>query len=217
MIDPSIQSDPMPEQEPAPCSSCDSQRLSPLACGSCGLLDADQNLLPSPFQLFGFAPTWTICPVELRKRLLRITRLTHPDLHGSTGDDEQARLAEHHTSRLNIAYRVLTDDVERTEWLIKHLDGPPASKGVPQALLMEVMDWNEVLDDVEQGDAEADALKDLVEELQLRRHRVMVELRGDLDPLPDAGSPKLQSAREHLDVLRYLARLQERTKALQSA
>jgi len=216
MIDPSIKTDAMPEQEPAPCSGCDSQRLTPLACGSCGLLD-DNQTLPSPFQLFGFAPTWTICPVELRKRLLRITRLTHPDLHGAAGDTEQTRLAEHHTARLNIAYRLLTDDVERTEWLITDLDGPPASKGVPQALLMEVMDWNETLDDVEQGDAEPDALAELAQELQTRRHRTMVDLRGALNPLPEPGSAELQTAREHLDVLRYMERILERTKALQSA
>jgi DnaJ-domain-containing protein 1 len=216
MIDPSTQTDAMQEQEPTPCSGCDSQRMSPLACGSCGLLD-DNKTLPSPFQLFGFAPTWTTCPMELRKRLMRITRLTHPDLHGAAGDPEQIRLAEHHTARLNIAYRVLTDDVERTEWLITYLQGPPASKGVPQALLMEVMDWNEVLDDVQQGDADAGALTELSQELQSRRHHVMSDLREVLDPLPEPGSPKLQTAREHLDVLRYLARILERTKALQSA
>ncbi|MCA9001291.1 MAG: hypothetical protein KDB61_05170 [Planctomycetes bacterium] len=216
MIDPSSQTDSMPEQKPAPCSGCESQRLSPLACGSCGLLE-DNQILPSPFQLFGLAPTWTICPAELRKRLLRITRLTHPDLHGADGNEEQTRLAEHHTARLNIAYRALMDDVERTEWLIGYLNGPPASKGVPQSLLMEVMDWNEALDEVESGDAEASALTDLIEELQARRHKTMVELRQVLDPLPESGSPQLQTAREHLDELRYLTRILERTKALQTA
>ncbi|MFT5198325.1 MAG: hypothetical protein ACI87O_000981, partial [Planctomycetota bacterium] len=48
MIDPSTQTDAMQELEPSPCSGCDSQRMSPLACGSCGLLD-DNQTLPSPF------------------------------------------------------------------------------------------------------------------------------------------------------------------------
>ena len=215
-IDPSTQTEAMPEQEPSACSSCDSQRLSPLACGSCGLLD-DTGTLPSPFQLFGLAPSWTYCPNTLRKRLLRITRLTHPDLHPADRDPEAARLAELHTARLNRAYTVLTDDVQRTEWLITFLEGPPASNGVPQALLMEVMDWNEVLDEVQQGDADASALEELTGELQKRRQGVMQDLRGLLDPLPETGSPSLKTAREHLDTLRYLARILERTKALKTA
>ncbi len=216
MIDPSAQTDSMPEQKPSDCGSCESQRLSPLACGSCGILD-DTGTLPSPFQLFGLAPSWTICQIELRKRLLRITRLTHPDLHPADMDAEEARLAELHTARLNRAYAVLIDDVQRTEWLITFLGGPPASNAVPQDLLLEVMDWNEVLDDVEQGDAGAAELEELVSDLQKRRLGVMHDLRGVLEPLPRVASPALETAREHLDTLRYLERILERTKVLQSA
>ncbi|HPF12787.1 MAG: hypothetical protein H6830_12050 [Planctomycetes bacterium] len=217
MVDPSAQTTHMPEAHPAPCSGCEAQRLSPLACGSCGKL-SEPETHPSPFQLFGFAPTWTVCPAELRKRLMRITRLTHPDLHAEH-DSSQAQLAEHHTAQLNEAYRLLLDDVERTEWLIEYLGGPPASKGVPQDLLMEVMEWNETLDDVEHaGEAAASsALATLDAELQTRKHQVLQGLRTLLDPLPEPNSPVLTQIREQLDVLRYLVRILERTKALQTA
>ncbi len=214
MVNKSAQTDPMPEVEPAPCTGCEAQRMTPLACGSCGLL-SEADAKPDPFQLFGFAPTWTVCPAQLRKRLLRITRLTHPDLHAEN-DPKQALLAERHTAQLNEAYSLLLDDIARTEWLIGHLGGPPASKGVPQDLLMEVMEWNETLDDVQSGTS-PDALAPLIEELQTRKHLVLQDMRGHLDPLPESGSPTLQTLRERLDVLRYLHRILERTKAPQAS
>lgn len=204
--------DAMPEAAPAPCGGCEAQRLTPLACGSCGLL-SDEDRHPSPFQLFGLAPTWTICPAELHKRMMRITRLTHPDLHAAS--EEQAHLAERHTAELNEAYKLLLDDLARTEWLIDHLGGPPASKGVPQALLMEVMEWNETLDDLE-SEPDDEARQALIHELQVRRHATLQSLREILDPLPEPGAPTLKAARDHLDVLRYLARILARTQELPS-
>ncbi|MEZ6003482.1 MAG: iron-sulfur cluster co-chaperone HscB C-terminal domain-containing protein [Planctomycetota bacterium] len=213
MVDPSAQSTDMPEQRPAPCSGCDAQRLTPLACGSCGEL-SEPATRPSPFQLFGFAPTWTICPAELRKRLMKITRLTHPDLHAAS--PAAAALAERHTAELNHAYRVLLDDVQRAEWLIENAGGPPASSGVPQSLLMEVMEWNETLEELEGAPSPA-RLSGLIEELRQRRHAVMSELRSALSPLPEPGDVRLQTARGLVDQLRYLDRILGRCTALQPA
>ena len=209
MADPKASDIQMPEATPSPCGGCESQRMSPLACGSCGLL-ADVDRHPSPFQLFGLAPTWTVCPVEIRKRWTRISRLTHPDLHAAS--EEKLVLAERHTAELNEAYQLLLSDQARADWLITHLDGPPESKTVAADFLMEVMEWNETLDEITSPEEAAT----LAAEIQHHQIEALQKLRTLLDPLPERGAPALTEARETLNSIRYLVRILDRAKELRA-
>ena len=64
------------------CPSCGADLETPLGCAACGAL---QPLPPgtSPFELFGLPLAYALEPAELRRRLLRLGRMTHPDYFGS--------------------------------------------------------------------------------------------------------------------------------------
>ena len=84
-----------------------------------------------------------------------------------------------------------------------------------QEFLMEVMEWNEILDDHEPGSPEFESLEtDLREE----RERLTAAIAAYLTPLPDPSSPEgaeaLKDVRKDLNALRYIDRALTRVAGL---
>ncbi|NUP96717.1 MAG: hypothetical protein HUU28_11200, partial [Planctomycetaceae bacterium] len=79
----------------AACTNCGAELETPLACGACGKLFESEREL-TPFETLGLAPTFELDARELRRRLLRASRLVHPDFHG--GSDASAREAAERAS-----------------------------------------------------------------------------------------------------------------------
>ena len=161
-----------------------------------------------PFAIFGLEPGFALDKEMLRRRLLRFSRLVHPDFFATAGV-EQRSLAESASAALNAAHELLADDAARADWLVRRLGGPDeqSERSMPQEFLLEVLDWNETLESARSapaGSAERTAIRQLCAQLEERRRELFETIARELDPLPAIGSPKLALLRKQLNAARYL-------------
>ena len=135
----------------ADCSHCNEVLASPLACGGCESIFAATASL-SPFDVFGLPVSARLDRSGLRKQLLKLQRLLHPDFHGA-GGEAMVGIAEHNTAEVNAAFELLRDEAKRTSWIVEYLGGPSESteRQMPQAFLMEVMEWNETMEELKEA------------------------------------------------------------------
>ena len=187
----------------AACPSCGAGLETPLACGACGvLIQTGEDL--GPFEVLGLEPSYTLDGADLRARLRRFTRLVHPDFFALEGPELLAR-AERNNALLNDAFEVLSDDVRRADRLVADLGGPSEKDlgSMPQAFLMEVMEWNETLEEAAAGSEE---LARLGEELSDQQRLLAEAIAAALTPLPKRGAPALDGVRQNLNARRYVDR-----------
>lgn len=120
-----------------------------LAAGDTSLLaaalrDAAQS---SDFELFGVPPHPPADPVELRRRFLALSRIVHPD---RAPTDDAALLADvsQLAARVNRAYDMLRDPMQRAEYLLGQRGGKTANEDrrVPPELLADMLETREALD-----------------------------------------------------------------------
>jgi molecular chaperone HscB len=195
----------------AECTNCNEVLTTPLACGSCESIFAAPFTL-SPFEVFGMPIAARLDPSILRKKLLKMQRLLHPDFHGAAGQAMQS-IAEHNTAEVNAAFKVLRDEAQRSSWLVEHLGGPSESneRQMPQAFLMEVMEWNETLEGfggLEDKATAASGLGELKAELNIQRvellEGILDNLEAQLSQAADAAP--LADVRRSLNAARYIDR-----------
>lgn len=210
-----------PERSQCACERCGRPLESTVACLECGaLLQIDEE---DPFRAFGVARAFQVDAKLLRKKLLKLQRATHPDFFATQGDAERDA-AERATSSLNAAYEILSDELRRADWLVAAQGGPSRDdeRQMPQAFLMEVMEWNEVLEeargtntgdgssgDGSSGDGssgDGKALENLSSELNTARSEELAGLERDLTPLPSVDDERLRTVRRRLNALRYIDR-----------
>lgn len=202
---------------PHACTSCGAGLETPLACGDCGTMLTPSTEV-SPFAVVGLELAYAVDPKELAQRVRKIARLVHPDFFAAAGPTMRA-LAEAHGARLNEAHEVLKDDVRRADWLVRHLGGPSEEqeRAMPQAFLMEVLEWNEALDlgaAAPPGSTERLALGPLEEALAAERAQTLARVAAGLTPLPARGASALVDVRRHLNAIRYLDRALRRLRDL---
>lgn len=191
------------------CARCSAPLSSALVCEACGALveGADGR---DPFAVFGLPVAYPLDAAALRKRLLRLSRHLHPDFHGGA-DAATRELAAHHSAELNAAHDTLGDDASRADHLVRRLGGPDEQKerAMPQAFLLEVLEWNEALEAARPaapGSPERAALAALRTDLDAQRRAQMNAIARALDPLPAAGAPALTDVRRALNAVRYIDR-----------
>jgi Fe-S protein assembly chaperone HscA len=188
------------------CTSCGAELETLLFCAACEALQQVEDDA-SPFALLGLDEGWVIDAATLKKRLLGHTRALHPDFYATAGPDAIA-LAERNTAELNRAHGLLADEFARASWLVASRGGPgeDAERAMPQAFLMEVMEWNEELEaarDSAPGSPERERLANLRSSLESERAGLFERIGGLLEPLPeslpDGGGGKLVDARKTLN------------------
>ncbi len=195
----------------AECSHCNEVLASPLACGGCeSIFEASSTL--SPFEVFGLPLTARLDPSSLRKKLLQLQRLLHPDFHGAAGKVIQG-IAEHNTAEVNAAFELLQDEALRAGWIVEYLGGPSKSseRHMPLDFLVEVMEWNETLEELK-GEVDKDTahkeLNELKAVLQIQRaeliENTLDNLEAKLRKAPNA--PDLADIRRELNAVRYVDR-----------
>jgi len=158
--------------------------------------------------VFGLAPAFEVDARALKQRLLKLSRLLHPDYYAA-GDDATRATAERNTALLNESYDVLADPVQRADWLVRSLGGPSESeqRGMPKAFLVEVLEWNETLEAARESQPSSPpraALVQLDATLRAQRDDTLKTLGALLTPLPPRAAPALAEARAQLNALRYL-------------
>lgn len=198
------------------CASCGAALEFPLACGACGTL-AGPEREPGPFEVLGLAPQYFVDAADVKKRALRLGRLLHPDYFGAA-DEATRALAERNTARLNRARDVLLDASARGDWLVRALGGPSENeqREMPKAFLLEVLEWNEQLEEARANAARDHArLEALRNDLEAQRAAALAALARVLEPLPQPASPALREARAQLNVLRYLDNALAQVEALE--
>ena len=192
------------------CPRCSAELETPIGCLACGAIlphggDADRL---DPFEVFGLQPAFAVDAQDLRKRLLRFSRLVHPDFFATAGAEEKRR-AEKASALLNSAHATLSDDASRADLLVRMLGGPDenAQREMPKEFLMEVLEWNETLEEARAGSSvPADRLDALRTELEARRTESLDAVSKLLIPLPAPGSVALVQARKELNAVRYVDR-----------
>ncbi|MFN0009226.1 MAG: iron-sulfur cluster co-chaperone HscB C-terminal domain-containing protein [Planctomycetota bacterium] len=202
-------------QEMAACPQCASPVETPLGCPSCGtLFHLEKD--PDPFEAIGLAARFRVDPEDLRRRMLRFSRMTHPDFFATAGPEVKER-AERASAILNAAHAVVMDDAARADWLIGSLDGPDENeeRAMPKEFLLEVLEWNELLEEARSIAAVSqERLASLRSDLERRRDGALASVASFLDPLPARGSPALREARRELNVVRYVDRTLGELEAL---
>jgi molecular chaperone HscB len=163
---------------------------------------------PGPFEVLGLPLAFAVDTDDLRRRLLRFSRMMHPD-YFAAAEPELRALAERNSAELNRAHEILSDDGRRADYLVTRLGGPSESeqRQMPQEFLMEVLEWNETLDDARgagPGSPERAALDTLESALRTARTQTLADVAGGLTPLPEPGSAALFDTRKRLNGLRYL-------------
>ena len=199
------------------CPRCSKDLETPLGCLECGAVlplgdDLDRS---GPFEVLGLPPGYEIDPQDLRRRLLRFSRLVHPDFFASASPEEKHR-AEHAAAVLNASFARLADGPDRADFLVRNLGGPDetAERTMPKEFLMQVLDWNETLEAARGGTVGADHLEGLRRELEARRAEALLAISKLLVPLPPAGSPGLAEVRQRLNAVRYVDRALAEIEAL---
>lgn len=191
------------------CRHCAAFLESLLVCTACRALQPVEGE-PDPFRLLGYERTQRLDEREVERCVLRLSRLVHPDVFAVASPEERA-LAERNTALLNRAREVLVDPVRRADLLVRSLGGPAddEERQMPQEFLLEVLEWNEALEEARSADpgspARASAAA-LAESLAERRSQCVARLESLLEPLPERGSPALVEARRTLNAIRYLDR-----------
>jgi DnaJ-domain-containing protein 1 len=203
------------------CPRCSAELETPIGCLACGAILplGDDTERFGPFEVLGLAPAYGVDAQDLRRRLLRFSRLVHPDFFATSGAEEKRR-AEKASALLNSAHSILADDASRADELVRSLGGPDenAQREMPKEFLLEVLEWNELLEEARQGSAvPVERLEALRTELEARRAGTLASVAKLLAPLPAPGSPILVEARKGLNAVRYVDRALGELEALRLA
>src|SRR5262249_41933928 len=128
------------------------------------------------FEVFGLPRILGIDLAALEKTFHELSRKYHPD-YFSTASPAVRTQAVRMTALLNDAYRTLRHPVRRVEYLLTLYGFKPDGSKVPQALLMEVLEINEQLEEVKSGRASAEEIDSLRSQIKEKRDRFDAELQ----------------------------------------
>lgn len=142
---------------------------------------------------------------ELEQRYKTLQKVLHPDKYSSASPAEREYSAEQ-AIRVNMAYAALKDPLSRADCLLK-LAGVDDEEGqtigtLPHhsEMLMTFMEWREEIDEA----SDEETLVGLRERVQNKIDECMDKLKSSFD-----GARDIQQAKENVQVLRYLVRMQD--------
>jgi DnaJ-domain-containing protein 1 len=167
-----------------------------------------QPATDDPFSVLGLPHTFRLDVARLRSAQVRILGGIHPDRATSSADAiDRSRLA----ARVNAAYRILGDPMERGRALLSVLGGSPTEKLSP-AFLAESMELRESLDEAI-ADGDLSRVATVRSEAIQRRDEELERIAQAFDLAiedPAVRLDALNSASEGIARLRYIARFIER-------
>lgn len=149
------------------------------------------------FEVFDLPRRLAVDTVALQARFYELSRRHHPDFHQGAGPEAQARALEV-SALVNAAYRTLRDPIARVEYLIRLERGGAAGDGArgtpagPPALLAEMFEIQEALQEARAGDLDDAGRAELRARRERLRERARAEeerLRGPLAAAWDSTAP----------------------------
>jgi molecular chaperone HscB len=164
------------------------------------------------FELFGLPRRFAQDRAAIDTRWRELQARVHPDRFAAEGAAAQ-RVAMQWAVRVNEAYQRLKDPLRRAA-LICELEGQPIgaenNTAMPQAFLVQQLEWREALDDA-QGDA---ALQALAERVAGERRAALERIGRLLDEAHDTRSAAEQ-VRALMFVERFASDVDARLEALE--
>jgi molecular chaperone HscB len=142
------------------------------------------------FEVFGLPRILGIDLAALEKTFHELSRKYHPD-YFSTAPPSEKTQAVRMTALLNDAYRTLRHPIRRVEYLLSLYGFKSDGSKVPQALLTEVFEINEQLEEVKAGRASIEEIDSLRAQIKDKRERFDTELSQaslEWDELVKAGA-----------------------------
>lgn len=137
------------------------------------------NLQSNDFELFGLPMAFALDRGALDARWKDLQREVHPDRH-TAADAQTQRQAMQWSVRINEAYQRLKDPLQRAAYLCE-LNGAPIqaenNTAMPQAFLMQQMEWREALEEA----GSAATVEDLADDVAGTRRRMLAELQQTAD------------------------------------
>lgn len=163
-----------------------------------------------PFELLGVARRFSLDRAALEQRHRDLSRTLHPDRYVQSPAGER-RVALERAVAVNEAFRALRDPLTRAEALLAAHGLSVGDADRPsQALLMEIMELRESLDDAR---CSADKVNALLSQVRARSKSEEATLASVFDadgaPAPDA----LSRARDALVRLKYFRRFEDEADA----
>jgi molecular chaperone HscB len=138
------------------------------------------------FDLFGLAPAFALDPEALERRYREIQSQVHPDRFAHAGDAER-RASLQWTTRVNEAYRTLTDPVQRAKHLLE-LRGIDlafeTNTQMPAEFLTQQLQLREELEGAVTG-KDADALDRLKSDLLKNKQTLEAQIGEAIDSNKD--------------------------------
>lgn len=128
------------------------------------------------FEVFGLPRILGVDLAALEKTFHELSRKYHPDYFTTASPAEKTQ-AVRMTALINDAYRTLRHAVRRVEYLLSLYGFKSDGSKVPQALLMEVFEINEQLEEVKAGRASVEEKDSLRAQIQEKRERFDAELQ----------------------------------------
>ena len=130
------------------------------------------------FQILGLEPSFAVDANALHRAYLQAQQASHPDRQTGKSDVQRQKAALA-SAAANDAYRVLKEDYLRAVHLLElqgvKVQGDDANVKPEPMLLMEVMEWNEEVE-------EASAPAELLAKLQTMRQSLIEQLQNELSP-----------------------------------
>src|SRR3989440_6999794 len=148
------------------------------------------------FEVFSLPRVLGIDLTALEKTFHGLSRKYHPDYFSTAAAAEKTQ-AVRMTALLNDAYRTLRHPIHRVEYLLSLYGFKSDGSKVPQALLMEVFEINEQMEEVKAGRASIEEVDSLRAQIKEKRERFDAQLQTaalDWDELIKNGAadPKLK-------------------------
>jgi molecular chaperone HscB len=163
------------------------------------------------FKFFNLPVCFFLDEENLRQQFYRNSRLYHPDFFTLEGEAKQAKILEL-SSLNNQAYRTLSDFDKRMEYVL-NLKGVIREEGkneVPQDFLMEMMDFNEMLMELE-FDFDQAKYREALGRLNEIESKLLEEVKPVLENYDDekATAGELNTVKDFFFKKRYIWRIKE--------
>jgi molecular chaperone HscB len=156
------------------------------------------------FAIFELPASFDLDLRALEKSFLTKARAAHPDFHVANSDAQAAAVED--SSKLNEAYAILKNPIQRAEHLLESLGGPTSAqvRDMPPAFLMEVMELREEIEEVrETGGVESDRGRALEAKLSGELADVFSQI-GSAFAAGKKDADSLTAIRRSINVARYL-------------